>query len=193
MEEAREMEDVVAYPAFVKGAFANLLYGAFHAKGFKVANAVELQQRFAEGFAAGVEALVQTVVEGPATKLTSVCVYCAAGSGEIVSDFVVRKVRQAPPAFGVGTMVETVSHPEVAEMGRSLCRALGYTGIAEIEFKRGLDGVPRWIEINPRLWERASLATRAGVDFPYLPYLDLTGAEIPATQGCSRGLRWGEA
>jgi predicted ATP-grasp superfamily ATP-dependent carboligase len=192
LAEVRAIERALEYPAFVKGAFAHVFQRALGAKGFLVQSPDELRQCYEKVFAAGVDALVQSVVEGPASSLTSVCVYYTAG-GELAADFAMRKVRQSPHGFGVGTMVETVCDPEVSKLGRMFCEAIGYTGIAEIEFKRGArDGVPRLMELNPRLWEQAGLATAAGVDFPHLLYLDLHDRPLPPLQAYSEGIRWAD-
>jgi predicted ATP-grasp superfamily ATP-dependent carboligase len=192
MEEVQSIEHDLRYPAFVKGAFAHLFSRAFSTKGFRVAGPGELREVYSKIFAAGVDAVVQSVIEGPVTDLVSACIYCtAAGEGKIAGEFAMRKVRQGPPGFGVGTMVESVDDPEVLELGRRLCSAIGYRGVAEVEFKRHPDDrTPRLIELNARLWEQTTLAVAAGVDFPYLLYRDLDDGCLPAINGYRLGIRW---
>jgi predicted ATP-grasp superfamily ATP-dependent carboligase len=55
------------------------------------------------------------------------------------------------------------------ELGTRLLKALGWYGIAMVEFKFDpRDNIPKLMEINPRFWGSLSLPIASGVDFPYL-------------------------
>jgi hypothetical protein len=57
--------------------------------------------------------------------------------------------------------------PVLYEHAVKLLSALGWTGLAMVEFKTGADG-PALMEINGRVWGSLSLAVASGVDFPRL-------------------------
>lgn len=56
-------------------------------------------------------------------------------------------------------------------MAIRLLRELNWYGLAMVEFKVDpRDGVPKLMEINPKLWGSLNLAIASGVDFPALLY-----------------------
>jgi predicted ATP-grasp superfamily ATP-dependent carboligase len=144
---------------------------------------------FAEIFAAGQTALVQSFIAGPNTNHRKVCAYFDAAGRELAV-VCMRKIRQYPVDFGVGTLMETVVEPEVRELGLRFFRALRWRGPGSIEFKRDEhDGRWKLIELNPRLWQQHALAATAGVSFPLIQYLDATGRTVPQSD-YAVGVRW---
>ena len=77
-----------------------------------------------------------------------------------------RKLRQAPPLFGVARVAEIVPDPEgLEETTVALARRIGLRGIASAEFKRDArDGRFRFIELNGRSVVYNGLLRRAGLD-----------------------------
>jgi predicted ATP-grasp superfamily ATP-dependent carboligase len=63
-------------------------------------------------------------------------------------------------------LCESVRDPVLIDLGTRLLRALGWRGVAMVEFKRGRDGQYRLLEINPRYWGSLPLALACGVNFP---------------------------
>lgn len=87
-----------------------------------------------------------------------------------------RKLRQYPPGFGDGSLVETIQSPDVTEHSRRLLRAMNYRGFVEVEFKQDArDHTLRLMEINPRTSSFNQLAIGAGVDFPWIGHEHLAG------------------
>ena len=191
MEEVAAAGETLRYPAFVKPVFTYQWLRHFSGKGFEVQNAGELRDCYEKIFRAGVPCVVQEVIPGPPQNLYSVCLYAMSGTGRIVAEFGMHKLRQSPPDYGVGTLVESAHDPQLLELARKFCSGCGYTGVAEIEFKRDeRDGVFKFIELNPRLWTQNGLAAACGVDFPYLEYADLTGAATPPQIAYPDGIKW---
>ena len=91
---------------------------------------------FREVLSSGQSALVQSLIVGPNTNHCKVCAYFD-GQGQARAVIVMRKVRQYPVDFGVGTLMETVVEPEVQDLGLRLFRALDWRGPGSIEFKPG--------------------------------------------------------
>jgi predicted ATP-grasp superfamily ATP-dependent carboligase len=89
--------------------------------------------------------------------------------GSPVVSMVARRRRQYPIDFGyTSTFVETVERPEVEDAACRFLASLGYTGIAEVEFKYDQrDGRYKILDVNARIWTWAALGAVAGVDFPH--------------------------
>jgi D-aspartate ligase len=111
--------------------------------------------------------------------------------GEEVAWLVARRIRQYPPEFGRGsTFVETAEESTVTAAARRLLTAIGYSGLAEVEFKQDpRTGQFKLLDINPRAWAWHSLAQRAGVDLPFLQWCLLGGYRLQAGQA-RHGVRW---
>jgi D-aspartate ligase len=94
--------------------------------------------------------------------------------GEIAAYSTVRKLRQYPAGYGSMCYGQTEYNEALALVGRKLILALGYCGLGSLEFKyRHKDGGYYFIEMNTRLPWYNGLFADAGVNLPYLAYLDL--------------------
>lgn len=92
-------------------------------------------------------------------------------SGSPVATFCHRRLREFPLSGGPSTYCESFHSPLVEEYGRRLLDALGWVGLAMVEFKiDSRSGEPRLMEINPRPWGSMELPIRAGIEFPWLAY-----------------------
>ena len=180
----------VDYPAFIKPHEGHVWRRYFGNKGFVVNSPEEMQARCAEILPKGVKFMVQSFILGPASNTYSAAFYIDA-HGECLGSFTARKIRQFPVDAGVGTLVESVDRPDVADLGLKVCRALRYHGIGEVEFKQDArDGKLKLIELNPRLWVQASLPPAAGVDFTIIQFLDLLGHPPSPATVFRKGVRW---
>lgn len=192
MEDVEAIKDQLTYPAFIKPYVGHLWrekFGGSH-KGFKIFSPEELRQRYSEIFPTGLEAMVQAIILGPNTNHYKVNVYMSQ-NGEPLLVFTLRKIRQYPTEFGVGTMVESLRYPELAELGLHFLKSIEYRGIGSIEFKKDdRDGQLKMIELNPRLWQQNIHATDCGMNFPLMEYQDLCGQNPSAITTFREGVRW---
>ena len=190
LDDVRRLATVVAYPAVIKPLVGHLWRERYRGdKAIRVDGAPALVSWFEEILAAEQPALIQSLVVGPNTNHCKVCGYFD-GNGEPRAVICMRKIRQYPVDFGVGTLMETVVEPEVRELGLRLFRAMNWRGPGSIEFKRDdRDGRWKLIELNPRLWQQHSLAEVSGMNFPLLQYLDLTG-HAATVDTYRAGVRW---
>ena len=195
MEDVQGVKDEVEYPAFIKPYYGHLWrekFGGTH-KGFKVRTPQELMDRFKEILPTGLQVMVQTIILGPNTNHFKVNVYMST-TGEPLAVFTLRKIRQYPTEFGVGTVVESLRFPELVELGLRFFQGIGYRGIGSIEFKKDeRDGQLYMIELNPRLWQQNIHATVCGINFPLIQYLDLTGQAPPPQTEFVEGIKWLDA
>ena len=96
--------------------------------------------------------------------------------GDVAAHSTVRKLRQFPAGYGSMCYGQTEPNDALAAEGRKLILALGYRGLGSLEFKyRQRDGGYYFIEMNTRLPWYNGIFADAGVNLPYLAYLDLTG------------------
>jgi len=133
--------------------------------------------------------MIQEIIPGGGESQFSYTALCR--DGEPLASLTAKRVRQIPMDFGrASTFVETVDDTAVSASAAHLLRAMRYTGIVEVEFKRDpRDGKLKLLDINPRVWGWHSLCASAGVDYPYLLWLLTVGEPIPGTKAAV-GVRW---
>jgi predicted ATP-grasp superfamily ATP-dependent carboligase len=92
------------------------------------------------------------------------------------------KWRSWPPYAGVTAIAESVRNEQLAAMTVDFCRAIGYRGIGDLDWRLDTrDGRYRLLDFNPRVGAQfRAFETDAGIDVVRALYLDLTGQRIPA-------------
>lgn len=100
--------------------------------------------------------------------------------GSPVATFQHRQKRGLKYAGGPSAYRESVSIPELEAAGLALLDELDWHGVAMVEFLRNPEtGEFELMEINPRFWSSLPFTVQAGVDFPYLYWLQATGRALP--------------
>jgi predicted ATP-grasp superfamily ATP-dependent carboligase len=125
--------------------------------------------------------LVQEYLPRERSQDWVVAAFCgSAGTGALV--FTGRKVRSWPAHAGVTTMAFATPNPELVGVTAALCRAIGYRGIADLDWRLDEgDGMYKLLDFNPRVGAQFRLfETGAGVDVVRALHLDLTGRTVPA-------------
>lgn len=169
------------FPAILKPAFSHLGVRALGAKALRCADADELRAALAA--APDVELLLQEYVPGGDDQLYTAGLFV--GNGRHVA-FTGRKLKQHPPGLGIARLAEAVDEPGLVPGGVALLAALGYEGIAQVEYKRdGRDGSFRLMEVNFRPWTWLGLATACGVNLPLAAHRWALGETEPASAGRS--------
>ncbi len=118
--------------------------------------------------------LFQEEIQGGADRMYTVGVY-ADRTSDALAIFTGRKVRGDNPLYGdcIVGQVERVPSELVRE-SRRLVKELGFTGIAEVEFKKDArDDRFRLIEINPRSWSWIGITPYCDVNLPIIAYEDM--------------------
>jgi D-aspartate ligase len=190
-EELQKFQDALKYPLFIKGCYSYIWKENFGSlKGFLVENKEELNEKFKMIFGKKVPAMVQEVIQGPDTNHYKVSIYISQ-SAEPLLAFTLRKIRQLPIRFGVGSCVESIDYPELLEIGLRYFMGINYRGIGSAEFKLDeKDNILKLIELNPRLWQQNILSTVCGMNFPMVQYLDLTGEQPQPVNGFKKNIKW---
>lgn len=113
--------------------------------------------------------------------------------GEAVSVFQYRARRTWPVDGGVCVAATSEKlHPGMAECAIRLLRALGWEGVAELDFRhdRQTDGFAL-LEINGRFWGSSAAAVAAGADMPWVVW-QLAHGRTPQAERYEAevGVRW---
>ncbi len=147
-------------------------------KAFLAGTAEELRAEYLRIASVSPEVMIQEYVAGSDSDIAVCCCFLDAAH-EMTACFTARKLRQNPPLFGTGCAVETVDIPEIVPIATRLLRAAGYTGIAEVEFKRdGRTGKWFLIEVNPRHWDQHEIGAHIGVNLSWIAYQDMIGRPV---------------
>lgn len=107
--------------------------------------------------------------------------YCNAQS-ECLAAFTGVKLRSWPPQAGVTAAAVIAPNDEVTELSASLCRAISYHGIGDLDWRFDRrDGRYKLLDFNPRVGAQFRLfETDAAIDVVRAMHLDLTGREVPS-------------
>ena len=87
--------------------------------------------------------------------------------GELRGEFAHRRIRDVRPTGSGSALRESVTpSPALRDGSLALLRAIGWHGVAMVEYRVRPDGTPVFLEVNGRFWNSLALAVHAGVDFP---------------------------
>lgn len=104
--------------------------------------------------------------------------------------FVQKELRHFPLERGPSTMQESVHRPDLIEIALSIMKHIPWRGIVELEFMVDpRDGLPKFMEINPRFWNSLHASILAGVDFPWLLYQMACGERVEEVKTYQEGVR----
>ena len=178
------------YPVMVKPEVGHLWREQFKKnKGVRIEDRESLLALYREIFAAGMFAMVQSLILGPNTNHYKLSAFMD-GNNEPVAAICLRKLRQFPIDFGVGCLMESIRDEEVEALGLRFLRGLQWRGTGSVEFKRDdRDGQLRLIELNPRLWQQNALAEACGLNFPWIQYEMMCGRR-PRPGPYRVGVKW---
>lgn len=178
LEEMMACQEFFTYPLVVKGANSHHWRSEFRNKAFAANCFDDLKGYYTLASSKGIKVVVQEMILGPNKNHFKVCAYYSR-ERKLLALFCTQKTRQFPIDFGVGTLMISVNMPDLIMLGQKFFEGIGYTGVGSIEFKKDeKDSNFKLIELNPRFWQQNIQATYAGINFPYINYLDCIGAEV---------------
>lgn len=181
----------VQYPVILKGVYSFDFYKKAGVKAYKANSFNELKKILNDisSLVNPSEIIIQEEIPGNTNLVYSFCSFFK--NGEAIGVWTGRKLREHPIGLGTGTFAESIYVPEIIELGSKLLKVIDYYGISEIEFKKDpRDGDFKLIEINPRTWLWIGLATRAGVDLPYMLYRDMIGEDVIPIKHFRENIKW---
>ena len=188
LEETLAAADEVGFPVLVKPS-DNVVFKRIHRRqAFFCTAAAELERAYR--LTSDYEPMLQEFVPGGDEYLWTLGTYIAQ-DGEVLARFCGRKLRQTRENMGSARVGEALWDEEVVESGVELLRALGFHGVAQVEWKRDpRGGELKLIEVNPRLWQWHSLSGACGADVVGSAYRDLVGLRGAPARSDGNGKRW---
>lgn len=112
-------------------------------------------------------------------------------NGDIKSYWIGKKLREHPSKFGTATLAMSDYNENIEKYGKSVIKALNYTGVCEIEFVRDTsDKSFKLIEMNPRTWLWVDLARYCGIDFTKYIYFYLNKISIDYPKDYKKNVKW---
>lgn len=131
------------------------------------------------------EGLIQPYIPGPNVSVSGV-----SWEGKLICALHHLSERIWPMPVGVTAYAKTIPPNAELEQGVSrLLRAIGWSGLFEVEFKRSLSGEHYMIDLNPRIYGSLALATAAGLNLPAI-WVDLLLGRRPDIHGYRVGTRF---
>ena len=184
MRLLRTLEDLDAvmgelpYPCVLKPTMGHVGKDLVGVGTAVVGDRSELVERARPLLDGDVPILLTQLIPGPESSLEG-AVAVRDRSGRYVLEYGRRKVRQWPPDYGVGSLVESAHVPETLAMNRRLLDYTGYFGIAATETKRHAEtGELYLIETNVRVPGTFGLSEACGVDGSWRLFAALAGLEV---------------
>ncbi len=124
--------------------------------------------------------VVQEYIPAELAESWFVHLYCDAESNCQVL-FTGIKERSWPLRTGVTACGVAIASPDLAAISERFCKAIGYQGIADLDWVRDLrDGQFKLVDFNPRVGNQfRCFQTEHGVDVVRALHLNLTGRAVP--------------
>ena len=156
-----------------------------------VVGATATRRRVAEITALGGEAEVQEFLDG---HLMAYAAVTTPDGGRVVAQSMQVATRVWPPGAGASCRAVSVPvDPELSARAAALLAALGWFGLAELQFIVPADGIPRLIDLNGRFYGSLALAVRAGANLPAIWAALATGRDVgPVTAAAGVRYSWWE-
>ena len=190
IEDIENIIDTVMFPTMIKPIHSHLFQRHFKWKKYLIANSKEeLREKVGEVLDKGLELMVTEMIPGPDDLQSAYFTYMDS-NGEELFEYTHNIIRRHPKNSGGGCLHISKWMPETAEMGKRFFQGIGFRGMGHIEFKHDLrDGKLKIIECNPRFSAAQAIATKSGLDMPYIIYCHLTGRELPKDRSYKEGVR----
>lgn len=166
---------------FLKPTDSQLHRRFYKVKGSFVTSRDAAERRVEEAMALGVEYLFQEWIPG-AHSASILIDGMVDRSGRLRALTARRKLREYPRRLGTTSSSVGIRPDDVADAVDSVMRILdatAYRGLFNVEFKfDARDGRHKIIEFNPRACAYTGTIASAGVDLPWMAYLDAQGLEV---------------
>jgi predicted ATP-grasp superfamily ATP-dependent carboligase len=177
------------FPAVLKPELSHIYRELVGVKWSRVDSTEEAVRAYAVARSHSLDVVLQELI--PGDELCGVVYNSYFWKGEPLVEFTSRKVRNSPPDTGSPSVVVSEWIPEVAEQGRRLLHAAKFSGYSCTEFKRDpRDGEYKVMEVNARHNLSSLLATRCGLNFPWMQYQHLVDGLVPVQRDYEQGIYW---
>jgi predicted ATP-grasp superfamily ATP-dependent carboligase len=176
-EDIARIAAIVAYPVLIKPNISN------GARGIAlVSKAAELEPAYRGIKAQYGECHVQEYI--PKGGVQYKADLFVGGDQQLKAAVVYSKLRYYPINGGSSVINRTVTHPEIIGHAASLLRAMNWRGFADFDFITDpRDGIPKLMEINPRIPNCFRITQAAGIDFAGMIARRAMGEESAVVEG----------
>lgn len=163
----------IKFPCLVKPTDSPSFVAHFRKKLFEVNNMAELKDAIKQSKDAGLNVIVQRIIPGFDDHMYTFDAHVDQNS-DVSHWMTCQKLRQYPINYGASVYTIQRNIPELYDRSVKFLKDVGFKGFAEIEYKKDEDsGEYYMIEINARTTNLNSLLYKAGIDMPYLAYIEL--------------------
>lgn len=192
MDDIRSVAETINFPVIFKpnDTFSGLLPG--NAKNLTFRTKPEMLEFFEANPACSDKGVLQEIIWG-GDGYIYVCAGYFNKTGDALTLYTGRKIRQHLPDYGVTCCGESVDVPEIRQISVDFMKKLNYWGLASVEFTRDRKtGKFYFLEINARSYYHNSLFLSCGINLPYTAYLDMVSGGTAAIQPSKQkeGIIW---
>jgi len=152
------------FPAVVKDRFSVRWTGSGAVFGsVAYANsATELESKVDERLQAAGDALIQEFVSGAGIGFS-----CFVAGGEVFLPFQWQRIREVDPRGSASSARKSIPlDPSLVSLSSRLITAMGFDGVAMVEYKKTKNGRLILMEVNGRPWGSIGLPVACGIDYP---------------------------
>jgi predicted ATP-grasp superfamily ATP-dependent carboligase len=122
----------------------------------------ELRRRVADRLQAAGDVLIQQFVSGAGIGFS-----CFVTSDTVFLPFAWKRIREVDPRGSASSCRQAIAaNDDLRDASGRLIRAIGFEGIAMVEYKQSLYGGLILMEINGRPWGSIALPIASGIDYP---------------------------
>ena len=190
-EDIYALRDQVRFPIMIKPLRSHTFAAEFSTKLFIIEDDFdEAIEKTLLARSKGHDVMVVEMIPGPDDLLSSYYTFIDA-SGHRLFDYTKSVIRRWPVNRGGACYHLSEWKPEVAALGQDFFDAIGWRGIANIEFKYDRrDDLWKVIEVNSRFTAAHRLVVASGMPIDTAIYCHLTNQPLPALQPSSSALRY---
>ena len=173
LPDLQRFKGKIPFPSLVKPIRSHEFVSRFRRKNFLVHDWEQCESVFRRCLKHDQRIMLQEIVPGSDENILKCMVYTDS-EGHMGPLFYYRKIRQNPPGFGVMRVGESIpALNSIRVPVERLLKHAGYQGICTVEFKKDpREDLLKLIEVNARMPRMNWLATYAGINFPWIAFLD---------------------
>jgi predicted ATP-grasp superfamily ATP-dependent carboligase len=191
VDDIWRIQNDLSFPCILKPYQTPGFKLVFKKKVLIIKNFKELVQQFRMVRKHNLDVMISEIIPGADNQLFHYRSYID-DQGEILAEMCTQKLRQHPPGFGMACAAKTIPiRSETKFLSQSLLKHLGYQGESSVEFKFDQrDNQYKLMEINVRPVLPESHFIAAGINFPYITYMDLVEKEKKKKAGYKNDIYW---
>lgn len=174
LDDLNEHEREYPFPCILKPFESRRFSETYGAKVLVAKDFEDLAQKYADTQRHGLSVMICEIIPGDDSSIFTYRCYIDS-QGDLLAEMYTQKVRQYPPGFGQGSVQRTIPPiPVIRDQGLRLLRGFDYRGQSSTEFRLDCrDNQYKLMETNIRPGVADWLLVKAGMNFPYMTYLDL--------------------